>query len=114
MDNQYKYLAFSIQYVFRANFNDSYYLETVYVALEDLKKEGLKWIDPYHGRSKRNKTQVALKSYSDKEYVFLERTDGEIKEKTLQITDTYICCEDFNDSMLLASHINFKREKGNW
>lgn len=37
--SRYKFLEMTIEYVFRANFNDSYYLETVYVDLSDLDKE---------------------------------------------------------------------------
>ena len=110
----YKYLAFSIEYVFRANFNDTYYLETVYIDLEDLKNGELKWIDPYHGRGKQHKTQVALQSFSDTEYVLLERKDGVVKQRKLRIDDTYICCEDFDESRLLASHIDFRKEKRDW
>ena len=41
MMRTYKYLELTIEYVFRANFNDSYYLETVYVELDDLIKNEL-------------------------------------------------------------------------
>ena len=35
IEMEYKYLELTIQYVFRANFNDSYYLETIYLDLDE-------------------------------------------------------------------------------
>ena len=111
MDTQYKYLELTIEYVFRANFNDSYYLEKLYLDLEDLVKGDLVWIDPYHGRGRQNKTLIAVKSVSDEEYVLWEKTDGKIRETTAKIHTQYIFCEDFDSSMLIASHISFRKEK---
>lgn len=108
---KYKYLELTIEHVFRANFNDSYYLETVYIDLNDLIKNELVWIDPYNKRSKFNNTYIAIKHYSDDKYVILEKRDGEIKEFEYPTDFTFICCEDFDKSVLLASHISFRKEK---
>ena len=36
LTNKYKYLSFTIQHVFKANFNDTYYFETMYVDVDEL------------------------------------------------------------------------------
>lgn len=46
--SEYKYLELTVEYVYRASFNDTYYLETIYLDLADLNKDGLTWIDPYN------------------------------------------------------------------
>ena len=42
----YKYLELTIEHVFRANFNDSHYLETIHLDLNDLVKKESVWLDP--------------------------------------------------------------------
>lgn len=106
---KYTHLELTIQYVFKANFNDSYYLETVCIELKDLEKDDLVWIDPFCGRSKINNTSIAVKSYSDKEYIIFKKQGDKIQEFKHPINFTLICSEDFNDSLLLASHITFRK-----
>ena len=62
--NKFKKVHVTIQYVFRANFNDTYYLEELIFNLDDLNKEKLNWFDPYNKRSKINNTLVAIKYVS--------------------------------------------------
>ena len=112
--SRYRYLEMTIEYVFRANFTDSYYLETVYVDLSDLDKGEPVWVDPYNGRSKVNDTQIALISCSDEEYTILERRGDTVKESNYPMMFDHICCEDYNDSMLLASNIRIRAEKKDW
>lgn len=111
MMRTYQYLELTIEYVFRANFNDSYYLEKIYLDLDDLIKDELVWIDPYHGRSRINDTLIAVKYCSDEEYILLEKHGDEIKEYKGSIDWIHTCSEDFDSSMLLASHLWFKKEK---
>ena len=90
--------------VFRGNFNDEMYLESAEIDVDDLKDKPLVWFDPYFGRSKKDKTEVAITKVTDDELTLLVRKNGEIikEEKGLW---SYILCEDFDDSCLLASHI---------
>ena len=112
--SKYRFLEMTIEYVFRANFNDSYYLETVYVDLSDLDKDEPVWIDPYNGRSKVNDTMIALISCSDDEYTLLERRGDTVREHDCMVLCGHICCEDYDDSLLLASNINLRVEKKDW
>ena len=108
---KYKYLEITVEYIFRSNFNDSYYLETIYVDLNDLAKNGLVWIDPYNKRSKINNTFIAIEHYSDEEYVILEKQGEIVQESKRPIDSLFICSENFDESLLLASHIRFRKEK---
>ena len=108
---EYRYLELTIQYVFRGNFNDSYYLETVYLDLGDVVKEGLVWIDPYQGRSKKGDTKIAIQSCSDKAFVLLRKQGDKTEAFTYPIDYLHICCEDFDDSKMLVSHIHVRKEK---
>lgn len=100
-----KSLLVTIQHVFRANFNDTYWLEEITINLDELDKEKLTWFDPYAGRSKLNNTLVAVVYVSDDKFVILEKKDNVITEKTREKYTDCIICEDFDESMLLASHI---------
>lgn len=108
---KYKYLELDIEYVFKGNFNDSYYLETIYFDLNDLVTNELVWIDPYNGKSKIGDTLIAIKYYSDEKYIILKKQKDEVKEFEYKIDSLFICAEDYDESMLLASHIRFKKEK---
>ena len=112
--SKYRFLEMTIEYVFRANFNDSYYLETVYVDLFDLDKDEPVWIDPYNGRSKVNDNMIALVSCSDEGFTILDRRGDVVKKTKYPVMFDHICCEDYNDSMLLASHIRIRSEKKDW
>lgn len=105
-------LTLRVMHVFRANFNDTYFLEKVVIDLKDLNKDELTWIDPYNGKSKINNTLIALAYCSDDEYVILEKTGEVIKEhEERELYMDVICCEDFDDSVLLASHIGIQTKK---
>lgn len=67
---KYNYLEITIEYIYKANFNDSYYLETNYIKLDDFAKDELLWINPYNGRSKRNDTLIAIKHFLMKSILF--------------------------------------------
>lgn len=108
---KYKYLELSIYHVFKGDFNDSYYLETVYIDLNEIQKEELVWIDPYNKYSKINNTFIAIKNYTDEEYVILIKKENEIQELIYPIDFLLICSEDFDKSRLLASHIKFRMNK---
>ena len=112
--SKYRFLEMTIEYVFRANFNDSYYLETVYVDLSDLDKDEPVWIDPYNGRSKVRDNTIALVSCSDEGYTILDRRGDAVKETRYPIKFDHICCEDYDDSKLLSSNIRIRAEKKDW
>ncbi|MBQ2989193.1 MAG: hypothetical protein IJD59_08830 [Clostridia bacterium] len=99
-------MIITVEYVFRANFNDSYWLEEVNYDFDTLDRENLTWIDPYHGRSKTNGTSFALLYCSDEKFVILKKENGEIRKEEASAFLGYTFCEDYDQSMLLAAHIN--------
>ena len=103
-----KKVIVTIQYVFRANFNDTYWLEEMIINLDELDKETLTWFDPYKGRSKINNTLVAIAYVSDEKFIILEKKDNVISEHEKEIYLDYIACEDYDSSVLLASHIRIR------
>ena len=101
-------LNVTVQLVFRANFNDTYYLEEVTLPLDSFNRETLTWFDPYHGRSKRNDTLVALAQCSDEGFLLLERQGDRLREHRVSGDSVCILCEDNDESTLLASHIQLR------
>ena len=110
MDKRFKYLEVSIYYVFRGNFNDSYYIDTVFYDLNDFISEELVWIDPYDGRSKINNTLVSFKCCDDG-CILLEKVNDTIKERDFEPLSLHICCEDYDNSRMLAAHIQLRMNK---
>lgn len=104
-----RYMVINVMYVFRANFNDTYYLEDYTFDLDELYKEELIWFDPYLGRSKINNTKIAISYVSDNNMIILVDKDGSIKEQSVDGILEGIICEDYDESMMLASHISFRR-----
>lgn len=102
-----KGLLVTVQYVFRANFNDTYWLEEKIIPFDTLDREGLTWFDPYLGKSKKGDTLVAIAYASDESFVLLEKQDDLLTEKETRRGYEHILCEDFDSSMLLAAHIRF-------
>ena len=98
-------LSATVQYVFRANFNDTYHLDTVKIRLDELPRDRLVWFDPYCGRSKSSNTEIAVLSVSGKEFTILERVKDTVTEHKRDVLREYIVCEDYDDSRLLATHI---------
>lgn len=103
---QKRSVSYQVMYVFRGNFNDSYYLEKYKFDVNELPKDRLIWVDPFFGRSKQNNIEVAIKFISDDEIVILEKINDKIKEHTADVLMDIIICEDYDDSKLLACHIN--------
>lgn len=100
-----KSIKVTIQYVFKANFNDTYWLEEIIIDLNELRdKRELVWFDPFNGRSKENNTLIAISYVSDSKFVVLEKKNGEVVEKEIKGISEYILCEDYDGSMMLASH----------
>ena len=104
-------LVISVEYVFRANFNDSYYLETHEIDIDSLSRDEIYWFDPYFGRSKIGNTRVALAEYSKEHFTFIAKTGEKVKEQRFDPYMTFISCEDYDDSMLLAAHIRIERNR---
>lgn len=106
--NKVKSVLITIQYVFRANFNDTYWLEEKNINLDELDKDDLTWFDPFNGRSKINNTLVAIKYVSDDKLVILKKIDNKISEHENKSYIEHIICEDYDASLLLASHIRVR------
>jgi hypothetical protein len=109
--DEYKYLYITVEYVFRANFNDTYYLETVNFPIDELVKGEPVWIDPYNGRSKSGNTQIAIGKTCDGVFIVTEKKGDTTMEKPLSLGSEHICCEDYDSSMLLSARIGLSREK---
>lgn len=106
--SKFKKVHITIQYVFRANFNDTYWLEELNFNINELNKDELYWFDPYNKRSKVNNTLVAIKYISDDKFIILEKKDDKIIEHINENYQDCIFVEDYDESMLLASHINLR------
>ena len=102
---QGKHLKVTIQYVFKASFNDTYWLEEKCISLDTLDREALTWFDPFNGRSKNNDIEVAVAYCSEDTLILLEKQNGVIRENKAKWPTECIICEDYDDSMLLAAHI---------
>lgn len=101
-----KNISIVIQNVFKANFNDTYWLEEVKIDLDTLDRDALTWFDPFHGRSNHNQITVAIAYCSDEKFVILEKNGDNIKEYETKSPFECIISEDHNDSMLLAAHLH--------
>jgi hypothetical protein len=101
-----KKFSITVEYVFKANFNDTYWLEKQDYDFEKLSKETLTWIDPYNGRSKIGNTAIALSYCSDDSFVILINENGMIREERHSVIFGCILCEDYDDSMLLSARID--------
>ena len=97
-----------IQYVFRANFNDTYWLEEKTINLNELDREKLTWFDPYNGKSKQNATRVAVSYCSDEKIVILEESDGDTKEQTSERGIDCVVSEDYDENTFIAAHISMQ------
>lgn len=98
-------LSIIVEYVFRANFNDTYWLEKMDFDFEKLDRDHLTWIDPYNGRSKIGNTKIALSYCSDDRFVILIKENGVITEEERTATFDCILCEDYDDSLLLSARV---------
>ena len=87
-------------------FNDSYLLDTLIIELDKVDKEQLTWFDPYLGRSKINDTMVAFAYCSDEVFIVLSKKNGHIVEEEHELYLDHTECEDYDASLLLASHIS--------
>ena len=103
-----KKICITIQYVFRASFNDTYWIEEKTIDPSQVNRECPIWFDPYNGNSVINDTEIAISYLSDEEAIVLERKNGEIKEHTIKGYKEVFLCEDFNESRLLAAHIGLR------
>ena len=111
LTNKYKYLSFTIQHVFKANFNDTYYFETMYVDIDELTDKELVWIDPFNKRSKFNNLLVALSYIDENKYIIYIKQDEKITKEEVNVTLECIVSEPFDDSVFLASHIRLTNKK---
>ena len=105
---KYKRLSITIEYVFRAYFNDTYWLEELNFDLYQLAGEKPIWIDPYHGRSKTGSTSIAVLSCSDEKLVLLKNENGTVKKEEADSFWGCTLCEDYDESLLLAAHIRIR------
>lgn len=104
--NTTKYnVKISVMHVFRANFNDTYWLDERIITPEEINTGELYWFDPYLGRSKTNDTMVAIAECTDERLVVLTKQSEKIKKTDYEPHVKHIICEDFDSSVFLAAHI---------
>ena len=102
-----KRITISVENVFKANFNDTYFIESFTIELDELDRENLVWFDPYKGYSKIGNTHIAIAYCSDEEMLILVKCGDEIKEERAKRAHYCIVSEDNNEHTLLAAHISF-------
>lgn len=104
-------LVISVQYVFRANFNDTYFIDSREISIDELSRDEIYWFDPFLGKSKLGKARVALVGCG-KEHFRMQSTDGEnISERRLDSYLDFIVSEDYDESRMLAAHIRVARRR---
>lgn len=103
-----KSLKISVVRVFKASFNDTYWLEDFTVNLNELQKDELAWFDPYNGRGNKNATRIAVAYCSDEKLVILEKTGDEIKKQESTNGVDAIISEDFDEYTFIAAHISMQ------
>lgn len=103
---KYSKLHITVMYVFRASFNDTYWLEEKDIPLGSLDEGAL--FDPYFGRNKGEAVEIALLSCSDDKAVFLEKREDKATEHIVLNGGELIVCDDFDESMLIAAHISLR------
>lgn len=104
-------LLATIQYVFRANFNDTYWLEERTINFDDINDKELIWFDPFYGRSKINDTLIAISYADDEKFVVLEKKGEVVREHVMKDNFDYILCEDFDSNVMLAMHLRYDYTK---
>ena len=103
-----KRLKITVVRVFKASFNDTYWLEDFYVDLDSLDKEKLTWFDPYNKKGLKNTTRVAVSYCSDEKIIILVESDGEVKEQTSERGIDCIVSEDYDENTFIAAHISMQ------
>ncbi len=103
--NKIKSIRISVEYVFRADFNDTYWLDEIIIDIDRIYKDKLSWFDPFCGKSKINDTCVAILEISDEKIVALQRKNGEITKIEAQSYVGITVCEDYDSSRLLSARI---------
>ena len=104
---KYKSLLITVENVFKANFNDSYWLCEKSISLDELNRDELVWFDPYLGKSDV-KVEIALSYCSDERFVILEKRDDKTVEHVIRSYSQHIVCDDAGVHMLIAAHVELR------
>ena len=99
----------TVQYVFRANFNDTYLLDSREILIDELSRGELYWFDPFLGRSKTGDVRVALSGCGEDYFKICRLEDGKIREEEIDLILDFIECEDYDETKMLAAHIRVAR-----
>lgn len=103
-NNRVNKIITNVMYVQKCNFNDTYYIKENIIYVGEIKDQPLKWFNPYLGLSKDSQIEIAVAYINEESIYYLEKngTKMQVVEKELYLD--YICCEDLDDRLLLASH----------
>ena len=104
---KYKKLSITVENVFKANFNDSYWLCEKSIDIEELNKDELIWFDPYLGKSDVG-VEIALSYCSDEKFIILEKREDKTVEHVIRSYSRYIVCDDDGELMLISSYVKLK------
>ena len=103
--NKIKGIRVSVEYVFRANFNDTYWLDESVIDIDKIDKDKLSWFDPFYGKSKINDTCVAILEITDEKIAILQNKNGEITKLEAKSYIGITLCESFDSSRLISARI---------
>jgi hypothetical protein len=101
-------LVISVSYVFKSNFNDTYFLDKSEIDLKDLCKDELVWIDPFLNKVENSNILIALSRCTDDEFVILEKRCDEVKEYEHESYLDHIITLEYDESKFIAAHIRLK------
>ena len=102
---KYGKILVTVEYVFRANFNDSFWLFEKEIEID---KQTLVWFDPYFGRNNKNDVKIALAECTDDGFVFLEKRGEIIRECRTDFLLGHTVCDDFDEAKLIVAHVRLK------
>lgn len=102
--NRVKKIITNVMHVQKCNFNDTYYVKENIMNVDEIKDQPLKWFNPYLGLSKDSQIEIAVAYITDEAIYYLEKDGTKIQVVEKELYLDYICCEDLDDRLLLASH----------
>ena len=101
-------LSIGVEYVFKANFNDTYFLDRFEIPLCELSKRALFRFDPFFGRGKTDEKRAALLYCSDKRLTVLELSNGKCAKRKSSPQIGCILCDEYDETRLIAANISLK------
>ena len=106
---KYTQVVISLELVFKANLNDSYYLGEQSIPFADLQKEELVWFSPFHGRPSAKDKKIALLYCSDEGFTLLEKVGDTIeKQENIPLKSGTTVSDDFDKGSFFWASIKIQ------